>query len=67
MIKTPLDEKPKGKLVLRKTFEQWSAGTEVQFIEYCDFKKDNPTAVLGRIKSEQLVIPIEDIVERRPN
>ena len=66
MIRTPLNRKPEGTLVLARTFAQWSAGTRVEFIEYCDTGPDKrPTAVLGRIRGEQLVVPIEDIVERR--
>lgn len=65
-IRTPLDKRPQGALVLRKSFAQWSAGTRIEFIEYCDTVKGFPTKVLGRIKNEMLTIPIDVIVERRP-
>jgi hypothetical protein len=64
-IRTPLNKRPVGTLVLRKSFEQWSAGTRVDFIEYVDTIKGFPTKVLGRIHGEQLTIPIDMIVERR--
>lgn len=66
MIRTPLNKRPEGTLVLTRTFENWSAGTAIEFIEYCDLdKKKQPTAVLGRIKGEQLVVPLNSVVERR--
>lgn len=66
MIKTPLNKKPASKLVLRKTFGAWSAGTPIEFIEYCDLNNaDTPTQLLGRIRNQQLTIPLDLVVERR--
>lgn len=65
MIHTPLNKRPAGTLVLERTFEHWSAGTRIEFIEYCDTKDGFPTKVLGKIQGIMLTIPIDDIVERR--
>ena len=66
-IRTPFDKRPTGRLVLRESYMQWSSGTTIEFIEYCDKdKKGFPTAVLGRIKNEMLTIPLDCVVERRP-
>jgi hypothetical protein len=63
-IKTPLNEKPHD-LHLSKTWDCWSPGTRVDFIEYTDVVKGWPQSALVRIKSEQVVIPLEYLVERR--
>lgn len=64
-VRTPLNRKPEGKLVLSKTWDCWSAGTRVEFIEYTDTVRGWPTSMLCRIMGEQVVIPLDYITERR--
>ena len=54
-------KRPKGTLVLNTTFDCYSAGTRIEFIEYVD----NNTKVLGRICGVQQTVPIELVTERR--
>lgn len=65
MIRTPFNQRPKGTLALTRTFHSWSAGTALEFIEYCDIVKGVPHTVLCRIKGEQLTVPLDIVVERR--
>lgn len=53
--------------VLRKTWNQWSPGTRVDYIE--DAEKDqkgNVLSALVRIRGEQSVVPFDHLVLRRP-
>lgn len=55
--------------VLRKTWDRWSAGTPLYIIEYTDIVKSTPHSALCRIgrtgHTEQVVIPVEYITERK--
>lgn len=65
MIKTPLNKRPQGALVLNASYDCYSAGTRVDFIEYCDITEGVPNSVLGRVLGIQMVVPLEYITERR--
>ena len=52
-------------IVLRKTWNQWSPGTRVDFIEYTDIVKGQPNSALVRIRGEQTVVPLDHLVQRR--
>lgn len=60
LIGRSLNRPPKN-LYLSKTWDCWSAGTRVDFIEYADQRK----SALVRIMGEQVVIPLDHLVERR--
>lgn len=52
--------------VLRKTWNQWSPGTRVDYIE--DAEKDSKgyvVSALVRIRGEQTVVPMDHLVLRR--
>lgn len=50
---------------MNTSFECYSAGTAIDFIEYCDTVSGVPNSVLGRIRDIQMVIPLEFVTERR--
>jgi len=52
--------------VLRKTWNQWSPGTRVDYIEDAETdKKGNVLSALVRIRGEQQVVPFDHLVLRR--
>lgn len=52
-------------LTLNKSLGSWSAGTQVQFIEYTDICKGVPNSALVRITGVQCTVPLSYITERR--
>lgn len=65
MIRTPLTKRPQGTLVLNRTYDCYSAGTRVEFIEYIDIAEGIPNTLLCRILGVQQTVPLSYITEKR--
>jgi hypothetical protein len=50
---------------LNTTYECYSAGTRVEFIEYVDIAEGVPNTLLCRIMGVQQTVPLSYITERR--